>query len=84
MSGGRRLTALNEDLFAGREIEGAEHISVPSSADGRPSRTHRNRTPCWSPSRVGLDHSNTGSFLNSSSFFGAVATAMEYPDASCT
>lgn len=34
--GTRRLTSLNEDLFAGKTIPTAEHITVRSSADGRP------------------------------------------------
>ncbi|HVV32893.1 MAG TPA: S9 family peptidase [Vitreimonas sp.] len=36
VSGGRRITHLNDDIFAGKTIPTAEHIVVPSSVDQRP------------------------------------------------
>jgi acylaminoacyl-peptidase len=52
-SGGapRRLTSLNDDLFAGRVIPGAERITATSSADGRPIDAWIVRPPDFDPSR---------------------------------
>ncbi len=48
---GRRLTSLNEDLFAGKDIQTAEHIRVTSSADQRPVDAWIVRPPNFDPSR---------------------------------
>jgi acylaminoacyl-peptidase len=48
---GRRLTHLNNDLFAGKTIVAAEHISVPSSADQRPIDAWIVRPPNFDPTR---------------------------------
>ena len=52
ISGGRRLTALNEDLFTGKNIQTAEHIRVPSTADQRPVDAWIVRPPGFDPSRA--------------------------------
>jgi acylaminoacyl-peptidase len=51
MSGGRRLTALNEDLLSGKSVSNAEHIVVPSSLDQRPIDAWIVRPPDFDPSR---------------------------------
>jgi acylaminoacyl-peptidase len=48
---GRRVTALNEDLFTGKQIGDAEHIEVRSSADGRPVDAWIVRPPDFDASR---------------------------------
>ncbi len=45
------ITALNDDLFTGRTIPGAEHISVPSSFDKRPVDAWVIRPPEFDPSK---------------------------------
>ena len=50
-SGGRHLTALNDDLFVGKDIQQAEHIRIPSSADQRPIDAWIVRPPNFDPSR---------------------------------
>lgn len=52
-SGGspRRLTSLNNDLFAGKTIPGAEHLGATSSADGRAIDAWVVRPPDFDPSR---------------------------------
>jgi acylaminoacyl-peptidase len=45
------LTALNEDLFAGKQIVPAEHISVPSSFDRRPVDAWVFRPPGFDPAK---------------------------------
>jgi len=52
ITGGRRLTSLNEDLFAGKNIAQAEHIRVPSSIDQRPVDAWIVRPPDFDPSRA--------------------------------
>ncbi len=52
IAGGRHLTALNEDVFAGRELPSAEHIRVPSSADQRPIDAWIVRPPNFDPSQT--------------------------------
>lgn len=51
IAGGRHLTALNEDLFTGKTIATAEHLSVRSSADQRPVDAWIVRPPNFDPSR---------------------------------
>lgn len=51
VSGGRRLTALNEDVFAGKTIPTATHISVPSSVDQRLIDAWIVRPPDFDPAR---------------------------------
>jgi dipeptidyl aminopeptidase/acylaminoacyl peptidase len=51
MAGGRRLTALNDDLFTGKAIAAAEHLRVLSSADQRPVDAWIVRPPDFDPSR---------------------------------
>ena len=52
IAGGRRLTALNEDVFAGRTLPRAEHIRVASSADQRPVDAWIVRPPDFDSSRT--------------------------------
>lgn len=52
ISGGRRLTSLNEDVFTGRTLSQPEHIRVPSSADQRPIDAWIVRPPDFDPSRT--------------------------------
>lgn len=47
----RRLTSLNDDLFAGKTISDAEHISVASTADGRAIDAWVVRPPNFDPSQ---------------------------------
>ncbi len=47
----RRLTALNAELFAGRDLAHAEHLVVPSSYDKRPIDAWIMRPPGYDPSR---------------------------------
>jgi acylaminoacyl-peptidase len=49
--GARRVTALNEDVLAGRRISSAEEIRVRSSADGREVQAWIVRPPGFDPSR---------------------------------
>jgi dipeptidyl aminopeptidase/acylaminoacyl peptidase len=51
ISGGRRLTALNEDLFAGKDLPTVEHLSAVSSADQRPIDAWIVRPPDFDPAR---------------------------------
>lgn len=51
IAGGRRLTALNEDVFAGRDLPRAEHIRVPSSVDQRAVDAWIVRPPDFDASR---------------------------------
>ena len=47
----RRLTALNEDVLAAKDLPTAEHITARSSADGRPIDAWIVRPPDFDPSR---------------------------------
>ncbi|MBS0383836.1 MAG: S9 family peptidase [Proteobacteria bacterium] len=51
IEGGRRLTALNDDVLGGRTIPEAEHIVVPSSVDRRPIDAWIVRPPDFDASR---------------------------------
>jgi acylaminoacyl-peptidase len=50
-NGGRRLTALNEDLFAAKTIAQAEHFTTPSSVDRRAIDYWVVRPPDFDPTR---------------------------------
>src|SRR5262249_52795753 len=47
----RRLTQLNQDLFTGKVIPNATHISTPSSVDQRPIDAWIVRPPDFDPAR---------------------------------
>ncbi|MBL8552057.1 MAG: S9 family peptidase [Hyphomonadaceae bacterium] len=49
--GSRRLTSLNEDVFAGRTLPNASEITVPSSADQRPVQAWIVRPPEFDPAK---------------------------------
>ena len=51
VSGGRRITHLNDDVFAGKTIPTAQHITVPSSVDQRAIDAWIVRPPDFDPSR---------------------------------
>jgi len=51
VSGGRRITHLNDNLFAGKTIPTATHIVAASSVDGRPIDAWIVRPPDFDPSK---------------------------------